>query len=123
MKNIFRKTKNKDESSYLDSTSEYVHLVVPHVAYELDYFEIFFTLCDVLTEIYHKFLTDMEGSQSTQSYFELALKSDGKLKKIFSMITKELDALARNAIKDELKLIDPLSFSNKVTPIDFDATE
>jgi hypothetical protein len=39
------------------------------------------------------------------------------------MITKELDALARNAIKDELKLIDPLSYSNKVTPIDFDAIE
>jgi hypothetical protein len=36
------------------------------------------------------------------------------------MITKELDALARNAIKEELKLIDPLSSSSKMSPIDID---
>lgn len=42
------------------------------------------------------------------------------LQKIVSMITKELDALARNAIKEELKLIDPLSSSSKMSPIDID---
>jgi hypothetical protein len=36
------------------------------------------------------------------------------------MITKELDTLARNAIKEELKLIDPLSTSSKLSPIDID---
>jgi hypothetical protein len=40
------------------------------------------------------------------------------------MVTKELDLLARNAIKDELKLIDPLfHFTGKVTsPIEFDSS-
>jgi len=37
------------------------------------------------------------------------------------MITKELDLLARNAIKDELKLIDPLCCLAKVSsPIELD---
>jgi hypothetical protein len=40
--------------------------------------------------------------------------------KIVSMITKELDTLARNAIKEELKLIDPLSSLGKISPIDID---
>ncbi|SAM05469.1 hypothetical protein [Absidia glauca] len=124
MKNIFKKTnKSKDGSGHSDGSGEYTHLIVPHVPYELDYFEIFFTLCDILTEIYQRFILDMEGCQHAQVYFESAVKADGKFKKILSMITKELDALARNAIKDELKLIDPLSYSNKVTPIDFDAIE
>ncbi|CAO3620072.1 unnamed protein product [Cunninghamella echinulata] len=122
MKNIFRKTKNRDDYS-IESGGEYVYLMVPHVPYELNYFEIFFTLCDALMEVYQKFLNGIESNQCTQSYFELVLKCDGKIKKLFSMITKELDALARNAIKDELKLIDPLSFSNKVTPIDFESIE
>ncbi|CAO3615787.1 unnamed protein product [Cunninghamella blakesleeana] len=122
MKNIFRKTKTKDENN-VESGGEYVHLIVPHVPYELNYFEVFFTLCDALIEVYQKFMSGIENNQYTQSYFELVLKCDGKIKKLFSMITKELDALARNAIKDELKLIDPLSFSNKVTPIDFESIE
>lgn len=40
------------------------------------------------------------------------------------MITKELDLLARNAIKEELKLIDPLCHLTKMTsPIEFDVTD
>ncbi|CAO3587634.1 unnamed protein product [Absidia cylindrospora] len=56
-------------------------------------------------------------------YFELALKTDHTIKKILSTIVRELDALARKALKDELKLLDQLSCSNKVTSIDFDAAE
>ncbi|KAI8065911.1 hypothetical protein BC940DRAFT_275514 [Gongronella butleri] len=117
MKNIFRKTKNKDDAGY--DVGDYVYLTVPHIPHELDYFEVLFTLCDVLIETYHKFISQPD-QQCTQPYFELVLKCDGKFKKLFAMMTKELDMLARNAIKDELKLIDPLSFSNKMTPIDFD---
>ncbi|OAD66277.1 hypothetical protein PHYBLDRAFT_175332 [Phycomyces blakesleeanus NRRL 1555(-)] len=108
--------------------TEYTHLIVPHVVcrrmpYELDYFETFFTLCDIMTEAYEKLLVNTDNSVCSQSYFELVLKCDAKFKKIVSLVTKELDALARNAIKEELKLIDPLSHSNKIPPIDFEGTE
>jgi len=39
---------------------------------------------------------------------DLVLKIDGKFKKITSALLKELDAFARNGIKDELVSLDPL---------------
>ncbi|THH21083.1 hypothetical protein EW146_g415 [Bondarzewia mesenterica] len=39
---------------------------------------------------------------------EMVLKVDGKLKKIISQLLKDLDAFARNGIKDELASLDPL---------------
>ncbi|ORZ02683.1 hypothetical protein BCR43DRAFT_481986 [Syncephalastrum racemosum] len=120
MKNIFRKARGKDDNHYTEG-GEYTYLTVPHVPFELDYFETFFTLTDIMTEAYQKLLVGFEIC--TQPYFELVLKCDGKLKKIFSQITKELDGLARDAIKEELMIIDPLSQSNKISPIDFETVE
>lgn len=92
---------------------------------DLDYFETFFTLIDVMAEVYHKLLVDTEGPIRTQaSYFELILICDGKFKvkrcefpvthltrseKVVVMITKELDLLPRNVITEELSMIDPLA--------------
>ncbi|GLB35439.1 hypothetical protein LshimejAT787_0210040 [Lyophyllum shimeji] len=45
---------------------------------------------------------------------ELVLKIDGKFKKITSALLKELDAFARNGIKDELASLDPLLRNLKV---------
>ncbi|KAF5386681.1 hypothetical protein D9615_001917 [Tricholomella constricta] len=45
---------------------------------------------------------------------ELVLKIDGKFKKITSTLLKELDAFARNGIKDELASLDPLLRNLKV---------
>ncbi|KAF7726771.1 hypothetical protein EC973_008459 [Apophysomyces ossiformis] len=122
MKNIFRKAKAKDDPN-LNEGAEYLHLTIPHIPFELDYFETFFSFSDILVEAYQKMLVGVEGASCTQSYLELVLKCDGKIKKTISLITKELDGLARNAIKDELKLIDPLSHSNKIAPIDFDGAD
>ncbi|KAG0165136.1 hypothetical protein DFQ30_008915 [Apophysomyces sp. BC1015] len=122
MKNIFRKAKAKDDPNFSEG-GEYLHLAIPHIPFELDYFETFFSLSDILVEAYQKMLVGIEGPLCTQSYLELVLKCDGKIKKIVSLITKELDGLARNAIKDELKLIDPLSHSNKISPIDFEGAD
>jgi len=44
----------------------------------------------------------------TPALAELVLKVDGKFKKITSTLLKELDAFARNGIKDELASLDPL---------------
>ncbi|KAG2176260.1 hypothetical protein INT43_005494 [Umbelopsis isabellina] len=118
MKNIFRKTRGKDDHSYVDD-GEYTHLLTPNMPFELDYIQTCFTLFDLLGEAYHKLLVGTE-SLCTQAFCEQVLKCDAKLKKIVSMITKELDTLARNAIKEELKLIDPLSSLGKMSPIDID---
>ncbi|KAG2220602.1 hypothetical protein INT45_002624 [Circinella minor] len=120
MKNIFRKARGKDDGGYSDN-GEYTHLLLPHVPFDLDYFETFFTLTDILIEGYQKLLIGSEGCN--QAYFELVLKCDNKLKKIFTLVTKELDTVARNAIKEELKLIDPLSNSNRIPPIDFEGAD
>lgn len=122
MKNIFRKAKSKDDSNFSESTGDYGYLMLPHIPFEMDYFETFFTLVDIIAEAYYKLLVGTEGPICTQAYFELVLKCDGKFKKIVNMVTKELDLLARNAIKEELKLIDPLchSASKISSPIDFD---
>ncbi|KAL0947503.1 hypothetical protein HGRIS_013603 [Hohenbuehelia grisea] len=59
------------------------------------------------------------------SYADLVLKIDGKFKKITSALLKELDAFARNGIKDELASLDPLlrnmTVSNGREQYDFDA--
>jgi len=44
----------------------------------------------------------------TPALAEMVLKVDGKFKKITSVLLKELDAFARNGIKDELASLDPL---------------
>ncbi|KAG1473513.1 hypothetical protein G6F56_000915 [Rhizopus delemar] len=89
--------------------------------FEMDYFETFFTMVDIMAEAYYKLLVGTEGPICTQAFFELVLKCDGKFKKIVSMVTKELDQLARDAIKEELRMIDPISLSTKNNyPIEFD---
>ncbi|KAI9280434.1 hypothetical protein BY458DRAFT_500676 [Sporodiniella umbellata] len=117
MKNIFRKTKT--DSS--DNASDYGYLILPHIPFEMDYFETFFTMVDIIAEAYYKLLVGTEGPICTQAFFELVIKCDAKFKKIVSMITKELDQLARDAIKEELRMIDPISQSTKNNfPIEFD---
>ncbi|RCI04497.1 hypothetical protein CU098_008823 [Rhizopus stolonifer] len=123
MKNIFRKAKSKDENSSFDNTGDYAYLMIPHIPFEMDYFETFFTLIDIMAEAYYKLLVGTEGPICTQAYFELVLKCDAKFKKIVTTITKELDVLARNAIKDELKLIDPLSHLSKISSIELDSAD
>ncbi|KAI8389425.1 hypothetical protein BD560DRAFT_381580 [Blakeslea trispora] len=124
MKNIFRKAKSKDENSFLENTGDYDYLMIPHIPFEMDYFETFFTLIDIMAEAYHKLLVGTEGPICTQSFFDMVLKCDAKFKKIVTMITKELDVLARSAIKEELRLIDPLChFSKMSSTIELDSAD
>ncbi|RCH88998.1 hypothetical protein CU097_010215 [Rhizopus azygosporus] len=116
MKNIFRK-----KTDHSDNASDYGYLILPHIPFEMDYFETFFTLVDIVAEAYYKLLVGTEGPICTQAFFELVLKCDGKFKKIVSMVTKELDIIAREAIKDELRMIDPFSQATQSSfPIEFD---
>ncbi|KAI6129102.1 hypothetical protein EV401DRAFT_808894 [Pisolithus croceorrhizus] len=53
----------------------------------------------------------------TPALGETLLKVDAKFKKITSTLLKELDAVARNGIKDELASLDPL-LRNVTSPVD-----
>ncbi|KAG6865623.1 hypothetical protein C0991_000910 [Blastosporella zonata] len=52
----------------------------------------------------------------SSSLGETVLKIDGKFKKITSTLLKELDAFARNGIKEELASLDPILQNLKVEP-------
>lgn len=148
-KNLFKAGKGKRPSGTSDyalnvqDSGDLSYFFSPNIPFDLDYFQVFYTLCDILGEIYSKilsFLGPPSGTASTQASFpgftqssnpalnlnpasqtiqpdrrsgvglspmlvEVVLKIDSKLKKIIALVTKELDALARTAIKNELSYI------------------
>ncbi|KDQ59638.1 hypothetical protein JAAARDRAFT_56636 [Jaapia argillacea MUCL 33604] len=63
---------------------------------------------------FHGSLGSPPGSW-TPALGEMVLKVDGKMKKVISMLLKELDTFARNSIKDELASLDPLLRNVAVT--------
>ncbi|RHZ76654.1 hypothetical protein Glove_194g22 [Diversispora epigaea] len=108
MKIFFRKSKIvKDEDASFQESGEYTYLCVPNIPFDLDYFQAFYTLCDILVEVYNKLLAGTNNIMTT-SFTESVLKVDGKFKKIIALVAKEIDTLSRNTIKDELRIIDPL---------------
>ncbi|CAG8543457.1 9567_t:CDS:2, partial [Paraglomus brasilianum] len=111
MKMFFRKSKVKqDDDTSFQESGEFTYLYVPNISFDLDYFQAFYTLCDMLVEVYNKLLTGTSDIW-IQPFTDSVLKIDGKFKvwsKIISSITKELDGLARNLIKNELQSTDPM---------------
>ncbi|CDR98795.1 hypothetical protein [Sporisorium scitamineum] len=173
---------NIGPASTLGASNEQTsYLMAPNIPFQLDFFQTFFTLCDILTEIYYKMLSflprdavghgadataqnhgtfprasspptsasgntsqdqDRTGSISRsfstaagataggdayadsngdKSGFataatpvisgmtqELLLKADAKIKKVVNAQVKDIDVVARQAIKDELASLDPL---------------
>ncbi|CEL52094.1 hypothetical protein RSOLAG1IB_00631 [Rhizoctonia solani AG-1 IB] len=53
--------------------------------------------------------------QWTPSLLEMVVKIDAKVKKILSILLKELDAIARDSIRDELASLDPLALLRNAT--------
>ncbi|RIA81957.1 hypothetical protein C1645_836137 [Glomus cerebriforme] len=111
MKMFFRKSKiGKDEDTSFQESGEYTYLFVPNIPFDLDYFQTFYTLCDILVDVYNKLLAGT-ANMLTASFTESVIKVDGKFKKIIALVAKEIDTLARNTIKEELKSIDPMLIS------------
>ncbi|CAG8628876.1 9942_t:CDS:2 [Cetraspora pellucida] len=108
MKIFFRKSKiTKPEDSSFQESGEYTYLLVPNIPFDLDYFQTFYTLCDMLVEVYNKLLIGTSNIVAA-NFIESVLKVDGKFKKIISQVSKEIDTLARNNLKEELRIIDPV---------------
>ncbi|GAA5894777.1 hypothetical protein JCM6882_006678 [Rhodosporidiobolus microsporus] len=110
------------------------YLLTPNIPFELDYFQVLITTCEMLVEVYTKIFSYLGPSSSlsssaafpqppgsrtslaapvalggagaggalSQSLTEVVYKVDARLKKLISMLSKEIDTLARAAIKTEL---------------------
>lgn len=115
MKQIFRKKTKSPESGSntfvvplaVHDTGEYTYLDIRNIPFDLDYFQTFYTLCDVVCEVYYKIL-DEASSLAVPGFFEALLRIDNRLKKIISVVTSELDGIIQSTVKEELKCIDPL---------------
>lgn len=171
---------NLGPASTLVASDHNSYLIAPNVPFQLDFFHTFFTLCDMLVEIYYKMLSflprdagtlgaeggasssatlpraaspptsasrhashDLDRAESISQAFaaagfappaagqdgssdadkslhglptpaitgvtqELLLKADAKIRKTIGIQVKDIDAFARQMIKDELSSIDPL---------------
>ncbi|KAK4053822.1 hypothetical protein OIV83_001478 [Microbotryomycetes sp. JL201] len=115
------------------------YLIAPNIPFDLDYVQAFITLCEVLSETYRKISTHLgparppsfpqpPSASSTSGFSKLlsqsdkpgvngvspavaetVLKIDARLKKIITLVSKELDGCARAAVKRELAMLDTYS--------------
>ncbi|KAM0792328.1 hypothetical protein ACM66B_005011 [Microbotryomycetes sp. NB124-2] len=126
-------------SDFAGSDGDASYLVAPNIPFELDYIQVFVTLCDMLSETYRKISAHLgparspsfpqPPSASSMSGFskllsqgdkagvngvspavaDTVLKIDARFKKIVTLVSKELDGCARAAVKRELAMLDPSS--------------
>ncbi|TIB74728.1 hypothetical protein E3Q22_00091 [Wallemia mellicola] len=176
IKNLFKmKQSKKGASNDGSGSNDITYLTNPNIPFQLSYFEVIYTLCDILVQIYCKlssilgstmanssplspmysisptnystspppppqlphlssqpsstslhslasaqtnllpFTDGLKRQQSSSTLksdlgvhtFDQIWKTDGKLKKILITLTKDLNDIARQAIKDELYSLDP----------------
>lgn len=105
-------------------------LFMPNIPFELDYFQVLTTTCEILVEIYTRIGSYLGPSTSSTTslsatglfpqppmvargagsgalglspaLIDTVYKVDARLKKLISLLSKEIDTLARAAIKAEL---------------------
>ncbi|KAI1317729.1 hypothetical protein EDD11_007903 [Mortierella claussenii] len=108
---FFRATSRKvllDGKSF-EETGEYSLLEVRQLPFTLDYVITFASLCDMIAQVYEKL--GAENRTWTLTSMEMFQKIDNRFKKILMVVSKELEAMAREVMLDELNAMDPLSSS------------
>lgn len=83
---------------------EYVYLITPQCPFELDYGEVFATLCDTLTEVYGKILqvVGVPGS-CTPAVSDAFVKADAKIRRLLVQgVVKEWEEAVRAGVKKEV---------------------
>ncbi|BGP37757.1 hypothetical protein JCM10449v2_001679 [Rhodotorula kratochvilovae] len=107
-------------------------LFTPNIPFDLDYFQVLITTCELLIETYAKIASYLGPSASaglfpqppgagargsvlggsgsgsvglSQALADVVYKIDGRLKKLVALLSKEIDTLARQAIKNELNAL------------------
>lgn len=118
-------TSGADFTMGLPESGESSYLFTPNIPFELDYFQVLFTTCDILVEVYQKILSYLGASPGSfpsppptlisgistngtgtaglsPALVEVVLKIDARLIKMISQLTKDVDVVARKSIKNEL---------------------
>ncbi|KAF9114798.1 hypothetical protein BGX27_009832 [Mortierella sp. AM989] len=98
------------DSKSPEETGEYSLLEVRQLPFNLDYIITFSSLCDMIAQVYEKLGT--EDRAWTLTNMELFQKVDNRFKKILTVVSKELESMAREIMVDELNAMDPLGTSN-----------
>ncbi|KAG0243181.1 hypothetical protein BGX31_011136 [Mortierella sp. GBA43] len=78
--------------------------------FNLDYVITFASLCDMIAQLYEKLAA--EERAWTLTNMELFQKIDSRFKKILTLVSKELEIMARELMVDELNAVDPLGTPN-----------
>ncbi|KAF9309476.1 hypothetical protein BG003_009710 [Podila horticola] len=128
-KSIFsRNRRTSDGKTFIEG--EYSHLEVRPVPFNMDYVITVATLCEMISQAYEKMALHQQRQQqqrlqqnqhhlgSNHPYNDFPIwnaasldlfgKIDSRFKKIYMVLYKELEALARDIVLDELNCIDPL---------------
>lgn len=88
-----------------NSSVVYEYLHVPHIPFQLNYCEVFASLCDALTLLYEYFRA--EECYTSQPLYDTVLRLDGRVKHhVINLVAKEITEMSSNKIKFETNLID-----------------
>ncbi|KAF9437773.1 hypothetical protein BGZ76_011159 [Entomortierella beljakovae] len=98
------------DSKSLEETGEYSLLEVRQLPFNLDFVITFASLCDMIAQAYEKLGT--EDRAWTLTNMEMFQKIDNRFKKILTVVSKELEIMAREVMVDELNAMDPLGTSS-----------
>ncbi|KAF9172730.1 hypothetical protein BGX21_008457 [Mortierella sp. AD011] len=106
-------------------TLDYESLIAADVKskspFNIDYLITLASLCDAIFQVYDKLLTHHKKDQVWQATtLDSFQKADTRFKKVMVTIYKDLEALARDIMTDELNSVDPLGglFSHSATQDD-----
>ncbi|KAJ3192435.1 hypothetical protein HDU82_003210 [Entophlyctis luteolus] len=106
---IFKKRPPVDEhdltnvtSSFVD-TGVYEFLETPDIPFELDYSQVFMSLCDALIAAYNKLIDGTEDVCGA-AYLAACRRFDDLVKKIISNVYKDLEKACVAVVRDELGL-------------------
>jgi hypothetical protein len=82
----------------------YTHLITPPIPFAPDFYVIFATLCDVLTDVYHRLMQLLSGPETcTPSLSEMFTKVDARIRKVMvGGILREFETASRDNAKKEL---------------------
>jgi hypothetical protein len=82
----------------------YEYLLTPTFSFELDYVEVLLSLCDVMTELYQRFL-HADCFHHGQVY-DCILKFDARMKHhVINLVAKELTELASNKVRTQTQTL------------------
>uniref|UniRef100_A0A7S1KQV0 Uncharacterized protein n=1 Tax=Percolomonas cosmopolitus TaxID=63605 RepID=A0A7S1KQV0_9EUKA len=102
----------------VNGTIVYEFLRTPHVPHTLSYTQVIYSLCDILTLVYRKILSEKHAllQSATVSHFDIRdiiLRIDSKLKsEFFGVLSRDLNTLVMHKVKGELGEMEALLNEN-----------